>query len=85
MNDLGWNMYYYFFLYYFERELENLLYSGELMISVNIDCIIELIRQVVVDLWVLIYWIKVNKKGFVIIVGVSLGGWVINLIVILDF
>lgn len=66
-------MYYYSLPYHFEREPENSLYSGELMISANIDRTIESTRQAVVDLRALIYWIKANKKGPVIIVGVSLG------------
>lgn len=34
----------------------------------------------VVDLWVLIKWIKINKNGFLILIGISLGGFIINLI-----
>lgn len=84
MNDLGWNMYYYSLPYHFEREPENSLYNGELMISANIDRTIESSRQAVVDLRALIHWIKANKKGPVIIMGVSLGGWVTNLIATLE-
>ncbi len=84
MNDLGWNMFYYSLPYHFEREPENSLYSGELMISANIDRTIESTRQSIVDLRALIHWIKANKKGPVIIAGVSLGGWVTNLIATLD-
>ncbi|MFK3811869.1 alpha/beta hydrolase family protein [Bacillus halotolerans] len=77
-------MYYYSLPYHFEREPENSLYSGELMISANIDRTIESTRQSIVDLRALIHWIKANKKGPVIIAGVSLGGWVTNLIATLD-
>ncbi|WP_370957227.1 alpha/beta hydrolase [Bacillus subtilis] len=84
MNDLGWNMYYYSLPYHFEREPKNSLYSGELMISANIDRTIESTRQAIVDLRAFIHWIKANKKGPVIIVGVSLGGWVTNLIATLE-
>lgn len=63
MNDLGWNMYYYSLPYHFEREPENSLYSGELMISANIDRTIESTRQAIVDLRALIHWIKANKKA----------------------
>lgn len=62
MNDLGWNMYYYSLPYHFEREPENSLYSGELMISANIDRTIESTRHTIVDLRALIHWIKANKK-----------------------
>ncbi len=56
-------MYYYSLPYHFEREPENSLYSGELMISANIDRTIESTRQAIVDLRALIHWIKANKKA----------------------
>ncbi|MCY8737553.1 alpha/beta hydrolase [Bacillus haynesii] len=84
MKDLGWNMYYYSLPYHFEREPEHSLYSGELMISADIDRTVESARQAIVDLRGLIHWIKENKAGPVVIVGVSLGGWITNLIATLE-
>lgn len=37
MNNLGWNMYYYTLPYHLERQPEASLYSGEFMVSVNIN------------------------------------------------
>ncbi|WP_026587206.1 alpha/beta hydrolase [Bacillus sp. NSP9.1] len=84
MNDLGWNMYYFPLPYHIEREPDYSLYSGELMISANLDRTVESTRQAVVDLRGLIHWIKENKTGPVVIVGVSLGGWITNLMAALE-
>ena len=84
MNDLGWNMYYFPLPYHFQRQPDNSLYSGELMISANIDRTVQSTRQAIVDLRALIHWIKANNKGPVIIVGVSLGGFITNLVATLE-
>lgn len=83
-NNLGWNMYYYTLPYHLERQPEASLYSGEFMVSANINRTVESTRQAIVDLRALIQWIKNNKQGPVIIIGVSLGGFISNLVATLE-
>lgn len=82
--ELKWNMYYFTLPYHFEREPETSLYSGEFMISANISRTIDSTRQAVKDLRALIQWIKKNKKGPVVLIGVSLGGFITNLVATLE-
>jgi hypothetical protein len=84
MNDMGWNMYYFTLPYHFQRKPERSLYSGEYMISADIHRTIQSTRQAVIDLRALIHWIKANKSGPVIIIGVSLGGFLTNLAAIIE-
>lgn len=74
----GYEMFYLTLPYHMEREPIESLYSGELMISANIERTITSVRQAVSDLRALIYWLKSRNKK-VIIIGVSLGGYISNL------
>ena len=56
MMDLGWNMYYFSMPYHFDREPESSLYSGEYMISANVERTVEASQQAVSDLRALIHW-----------------------------
>ncbi|MCM3603137.1 alpha/beta hydrolase [Robertmurraya korlensis] len=84
MNEFGWNMYYFPLPFHFQRQPEDSLYSGELMISANINRTVDSTRQGIVDLRTLINWLKINKKGPIYLVGVSLGGWITNLAATLE-
>ncbi len=84
MLNLGWNMYYFTLPYHFEREPEESTYSGEFMISANIERTVAASRQAVADLRAFIQWIKSNKSGPVILIGVSLGGFITNLTATLE-
>lgn len=84
MLNLGWNMYYFTLPYHFEREPKESTYSGEFMISANIERTVAASRQAVADLRALIQWIKTNKSGPVILIGVSLGGFITNLTATLE-
>ncbi len=84
MIDLEWNMYYFTLPYHFERKPESSLFSGEYMVSANIQRTVESTQQAVVDLRALIHWIKENKEGSVILIGVSLGGIITNLTALVE-
>ncbi|EEL93421.1 hypothetical protein bcere0030_25620 [Bacillus cereus AH1273] len=79
MTNLKWNMYYFTLPYHFDRKPNQSLYSGEYMVSANIERTVEATRQGVADLRTLIKWIKANKNGPLILIGISLGGVITNL------
>lgn len=74
----GYNMYYMTLPYHTERQGLNSLYNGEFMVSANIERTLSSIRQAVVDMRALINWLKC-MRGKVVLVGISLGGLVVNL------
>ncbi|QWG31432.1 alpha/beta hydrolase (plasmid) [Bacillus mycoides] len=84
MNSLSWNMYYFTLPYHFEREPEQSLFSGEYMVSAHIERTVQATRQAVADLRTLIKWIKANKKGPLILIGISLGGFITNLTALVE-
>ncbi|MGG3926539.1 alpha/beta hydrolase [Metabacillus fastidiosus] len=84
VNNLGWNMYYFTLPYHFQRKPENSLYSGEYMISANIQRTIQSTKQAIIDLRALIHRIKAQNNNPIILVGVSLGGFITNLAATLE-
>lgn len=76
---LGFNMYYFTLPCHFEREPAESLYNGELMISADIHRTLTSVKQAVTDLRAMIKWIRANRKGKIILIGVSLGGFITNL------
>ncbi len=80
----GWNMFYYCMPYHLEREPEASSYSGEMMISANIARTIDTVQQTIQELRGLIKWLKTYHGGPVIVVGISLGGFISNLLATLE-
>lgn len=76
---LGFNMYYFTMPYHLERNSTDSLYNGELMISADVNRTLLSVQQAVSDLRSLIRWIKSTSKGKIILIGVSLGGFLTNL------
>lgn len=81
---LGWNMYYYTLPFHFDREPNDSLYSGEFMVSANIERTVQSTQQAVVDLRTLINWIKTYKEGPIVLIGISLGGFITNLTALVE-
>ncbi|MFC0471366.1 alpha/beta hydrolase [Halalkalibacter kiskunsagensis] len=65
--------------YHFNRTAGG-LYSGEYMISANVGRTVTAIRQAVLEIRALIQWLKQHKGGKIILIGISLGGYLSNLI-----
>ncbi|WP_226567811.1 alpha/beta hydrolase [Bacillus stratosphericus] len=80
IKNYDWNMYYYTLPYHFDREPQASTYSGERMISANINRTVQSSQQAIVELRGLIKWIKEIKGGEIIVIGISLGGWLTNLL-----
>lgn len=83
-DEQGWNLYYFTLPFHVQRKPEHSSYSGEYMVSADIGRTVQSVRQAVVDLRTLIGWIKANKKGPVIVIGVSLGGFLTNLTALVE-
>jgi len=76
--EMEYNIYAFTLPYHFERTPETSLYSGEYMVSANVDRTLISIKQAVTDLRALIRYLK-GKNEKVILIGTSLGGFLTNL------
>lgn len=76
----GYNIYYYTLPYHFEREPRESMFNGELMVGANIGRTLLSVKQSVSDIRALIYWLRKRKKGKIVLIGVSLGGLISNLV-----
>lgn len=76
----GWNVWFFTLPYHLKREPESSLYSGELMVSANIERTLDSVQQMVSDVRALIKWIKRSEDAQVILIGISLGGLLTNLV-----
>lgn len=76
----GYNIYNYVLPFHMERSPSSSLYSGEYFVSADVARTLLSMRQSVSDIRALINDIKTVKKGKVIIIGLSLGGIISNLL-----
>jgi len=78
-----YNFYTFTLPHHFERSLENSLYNGEFMVSANIDRTLLSVKQAISDLRAMIRYLK-EKNEKVILIGISLGGFITNLTAVLE-
>lgn len=77
--EIGYNIYNFNLPYHFARNPPSAQYNGELMVSANVDRTLLSIKQAIADLRAVIHWLKQNRKGKVILIGISLGRFIVNL------
>lgn len=75
-----YNIYDYILPFHMERSEDTALYSGEFFVSANVSRTLKSIQQSINDIRALIRYIKEIKKGKIVIIGLSLGGIVSNLL-----
>ena len=75
-----YNIYNYILPFHMERSPDTSLYSGEYFVSANVSRTLKSVQQAVSDIRALITYIKETKKGKVIVIGLSLGGIISNLV-----
>ncbi len=75
----GYNVYHFIMPYHFQRTSNDSIYNGELFVTSNIERTLLSVKQAVSDLRALVKWAKSRTQGKVILIGVSLGGFLTNL------
>ncbi len=78
--ERSYNIYNYVLPFHMERSPDTSLYSGEYFVSADVSRTLKSEQQAVSDIRALISYIKTEKKGKVIIIGLSLGGITTNLL-----
>lgn len=78
--EKNYNVYRYVLPFHMERSPETSLYSGEYFVSADVSRTLKSVQQSVSDIRALISYIKDVEKGKVIIIGLSLGGIITNLL-----
>lgn len=75
-----YNIYNYILPFHMKRSPDTSLYSGEYFVSANVSRTLKSVQQSISDIRALISYIKEVKKGKVIVLGLSLGGIISNLL-----
>ncbi|WP_241428133.1 alpha/beta hydrolase [Clostridium sp. DJ247] len=78
--ERSYNVYSYVLPFHMERSPNTSLYSGEYFVSADVSRTLKSVQQSVSDIRALISYIKAVKKGKIIIIGLSLGGIITNLL-----
>ncbi len=77
--NAGYNVYHFEMPYHFQRNSIDSAYNGELFVTSDIGRTLLSVKQAVSDLRALVKWLKSGTQGKVILIGVSLGGFLTNL------
>lgn len=75
-----YNIYNYMLPFHMDRCPKESLYSGEYFLSANVSRTLKSVQQSVSDIRALVSYIKENSEGRVLLIGLSLGGQVANLV-----
>lgn len=75
-----YNIYSYILPFHMGRCPDTSLYSGEYFFSANVSRTLKSVQQSISDIRALIRYIKEKRKGKVIVIGLSLGGLITNLL-----
>ena len=78
--ERNYNIYNYVLPFHMERSPDTSLYSGEYFVSTDVSRTLKSEQQSISDIRALISYIKAEKKGKIIIIGLSLGGITTNLL-----
>lgn len=75
-----YDVYSYILPFHMERCPDTSLYSGEYFFSANVNRTLKSVQQAISDIRALISYIKEKRKGKIIVIGLSLGGLISNLL-----
>lgn len=78
--ERNYNVYRYVLPFHMERSPHTSLYSGEYFVSADVTRTLKSVQQSVSDIRALISYIKAVEKEKVIVIGLSLGGIITNLL-----
>ncbi|MBC8061844.1 MAG: alpha/beta hydrolase [Clostridiaceae bacterium] len=75
-----YNIYNYVLPFHMERSPDTSIYSGEYFVSADVGRTLKSVQQSISDIRALIRYIREIKKGKIIVIGLSLGGIISNLL-----
>lgn len=78
--EKGYNVYSYILPFHMERCPDTSLFSGEYFYSANVNRTLKSVQQSISDIRALISYLKEKRNDKVIVIGLSLGGLITNLL-----
>ncbi|KEO82426.1 alpha/beta hydrolase [Tumebacillus flagellatus] len=79
----GYDLYFPTVPYHFDRALPG-SYSGEYLVTADLDHSLQSLRQTTAEIRALIRWIKQARGGKVVVIGVSMGGYFSNMMALCE-